>query len=234
MFGVVGAIKFLISYFRSEEIILLRVRQYGGRVWLRPRSSDIRVAYEIFNTEELAFEWPLDRPPERIIDAGANVGYTSLALKKRWPDAKIVALEPDPENFAIALLNCKGIPAIELRQQGVWVEPMRLTVKMESQAHGAWALSFEPADMDNPQAVDAVSIDQLMKSLDWDSCDLVKMDIEGAEVPILKGDLAWLRPVRALLVEPHGEEAHSLIFSTANKLKMKIRQEGEKYLIYHP
>jgi FkbM family methyltransferase len=45
--------------------------------------------------------WPLAQEPKTIIDGGANVGYASLAFKRRWPEAYVLAIEPDSANLAL-------------------------------------------------------------------------------------------------------------------------------------
>src|SRR4029450_3904582 len=90
-------------------------------VCIRPRSTHIRVFNQIFGLRELSFAWPITRPPPKTaIDAGANVGYATLAMKRNWPECRIVALEPDEGNFLILQENCRHFADVVLLRKGLW------------------------------------------------------------------------------------------------------------------
>jgi predicted O-methyltransferase YrrM len=62
-------------------------RQLEERIWTR--YSDIVKA----------------RQTAVVVDAGANIGLASLWFANQYPKAKIVCIEPDPENFRILKEN---------------------------------------------------------------------------------------------------------------------------------
>jgi hypothetical protein len=92
---------FVLAYSFNRSPIRIRSRAFPTPIWLRPRSTDIRVTYELFTKRELEMRWPLAQQPKTIIDGGANVGYASLAFKRRWPEAYVLAIEPDSANLAL-------------------------------------------------------------------------------------------------------------------------------------
>ena len=47
-----------------------------------------------------------------MLDAGANCGIASRIAARLWPNATIVSLEPDPDNFAILSKNFEGVPGL--------------------------------------------------------------------------------------------------------------------------
>ncbi len=53
--------------------------------------------------------------PENIIDLGANIGMSSLYLADRFPDAKIIGVEPDGENGEMLKKSS------ELSQRFIWI-----------------------------------------------------------------------------------------------------------------
>ena len=62
------------------------------------------------------FLYDLDWSPEHVLDAGANIGLASRVAAALWPAALIVALEPDPANFALLQQNTAAYPNIHLEQ----------------------------------------------------------------------------------------------------------------------
>lgn len=231
-FGPSGAIRFVAAYLQKKDLVAIKPRGFPHKVWMRPAASDIRVVYEIFVCRELEFNWPFAAAPARVIDAGANVGYATLAIKRRWPECKIIALEPDAANFEILARNCRDLTGVTLLKQGVWSENCHLRVEPESLEMGSWGLRFEPCKAEEPGAVNSIGIAELLDQYGWPSCDLLKMDVEGAEIPIFRRRENWLRRAKAVLVEPHGPEALALVQGAANG-SMRVRQEGEKYLLWH-
>jgi hypothetical protein len=67
-------------------------------IYLRTLTSDIPVYTQVFKECQYNFELPSD--PTVIIDAGANIGLASVFFATRYPEARIVSLEADSENFA--------------------------------------------------------------------------------------------------------------------------------------
>ena len=53
---------------------------------------------EIFRREQYRFE--TDAPAPFIVDCGANIGMATLYFKSLYPDATVLAFEPDPAAFA--------------------------------------------------------------------------------------------------------------------------------------
>jgi hypothetical protein len=72
-------------------------------VHLRVRTSDVSLYKDILLTGEYGVQLP--RPPRTIVDAGANVGLATVYYANKYPLAKIVAVEPEPTNYAALLKN---------------------------------------------------------------------------------------------------------------------------------
>lgn len=222
---------FLFSYLTGRSLIKIKVRQLPTPLFMRPRSSDIRVAYEIFATDELRFHWPFRRSPMTIIDGGANVGYVTLALNQRWPNASILAIEPDFLNFSILQKNTDSLPTVSSLQKGIWGQTCNLTVRPETTS-SAWGLQFTPITVPKPGSIPAITIPELIESLPNNHCDLLKLDIEGAELNVFsQTDLSWMERVSVLLIETHGIAARDLLLSVSSLLKLNVTTSGEKLIL---
>jgi hypothetical protein len=132
---------FVLAYSFNRSPIRIRSRAFPTPIWLRPRSTDIRVTYELFTKRELEMRWPLAQQPKTIIDGGANVGYASLAFKRRWPEAYVLAIEPDSANLALLQKNYADLKGFDSLQCGILGSACSLQVRSE-QAGSAWGLSI--------------------------------------------------------------------------------------------
>ena len=102
---------------RKGEDISLRLPGVEAPFTIRRRTSDTWVVEQIFACQQYAGILPF--APKTIIDAGANIGAASCWLSREFPEANIVALEPDPENYELLVRNTRTNPRITTRQVGL-------------------------------------------------------------------------------------------------------------------
>ncbi|MEP7062492.1 MAG: FkbM family methyltransferase [Betaproteobacteria bacterium] len=168
-------------------------------ITLRSNGSDLACFEQIFVHEELAFDMPAK--PDLIIDAGANIGLATITLANRFPDATIVALEVDAENFRMLKLNTRGYSRVIALNKALWRDEGY--VKIENPAAAAWSFRVVSAAATDPDAIPAVNIESILRLIDRESVALLKMDIEGAEFEMFASAESWLGSVRMLAVEIH-------------------------------
>ena len=235
-FSVPQALWLTFVWIAGNKPVRVFPKTFPEGVWIRPRTTDLRVLYEIFTTRELEMEWPLEVPPSSVIDGGANVGYATLAMTRCWPEAKIVAVEPDPENAAMLVRNVGRLQGVEVIEKGIWGFPCSLMVEEASRSDGAWGLRFTPSSEGEQEAgVRAVDLPYLLSRLPEGQCDLLKLDVEGAETNIFADpDAGWIDQVSVILVEIHGREAGEVVRRFANKNGFSERQVGEKLMLWRP
>src|SRR5262252_8147645 len=81
----------------------LRLKNAEHPVLMRTHTSDRDVLRQIFIDDEYA---PIELTSLRwIVDLGANVGYSSAYFLSKYPNANVLAVEPDPSNYAICCRN---------------------------------------------------------------------------------------------------------------------------------
>jgi hypothetical protein len=81
---------------------------------VRPFAGDLFVLYEVLAFKAYHISSAL-LPADNvrvIVDCGANIGITSLFLAARYPRAKILSVEPHPENFALLKTNVEAVSRI--------------------------------------------------------------------------------------------------------------------------
>jgi FkbM family methyltransferase len=232
--GPADMMSFVHAYLLNRSPIRVRTRAFPSPIWLRPRSTDIRVAYELFTKRELEMPWPLRHPPKTIIDGGANVGYASLALKQRWPDAYVLAVEPDSANLVMLRKNCADMKDFDSLQCGIWGSTCSLGLRNGSEL-SAWGLQFGPLPPGASDGIAGQTVSTLVNLLPGRYCDLLKLDIEGAEIDVFQREnLGWIDQVGVILVEPHGDLAHNLIAEVAEAGRFRITPVGEKLMLWRP
>lgn len=158
------------------------------------------------------------RPGDLVIDLGANVGiYTE---KFAATGADVIAFEPDPHAFSLlqkrvgALGNVRLIPAAA----GGVADRLKLFRRADFQASPdarttSSSLFSEKHKMDKDQfvEVDVIDFPKFLADLGRD-VTLLKMDIEGAEVPLMEALLASPQAARIglIFIESHERVVRSL------------------------
>lgn len=208
------------------------VRLHGNfPVWLRTLTSDYAAYRQIFREREYANVENLE-DVEFVLDCGANVGLASIYFLRRFPRARVLAVEPDPENFAMCRRNLApyGERAMVL-QAGVWSHSTRLAV-LQSRFGAAekWGVQVRPFRSDDPAeaAVDAYDIPALMEYAGVRKVDLLKLDIERSELEVFSSSQdQWLPAVRHLVIELHGEDCERAFFPALEPYDYRLSHRGD-------
>lgn len=168
--------------------------------WLRPGTSDTAVFEAVFLGRQ--YDFPLEHVPRVIVDGGANIGFASLVFAHRFPDAKILAVEPVLGNFELLKRNTAAYPTIEPIHAAIWSSEGRLSVT--DPGLGAWGFQVQENAANEAESCAAVSIRNLLDRSGYDEIDLLKLDIEGAEEEVFsRGYEDWINRVKVLVIETH-------------------------------
>lgn len=165
---------------------------------------DILVAREIFLDRD--YRVPADLEPRTIVDLGANTGISVQFLRALYPSAEIVAAEPDPANFERLAANTSGDESTRLVQAAVGLESGQTTFYPEKEG---WTSSLEPRPDSRGIHVDLVTVSDLLAHVGAREVDLLKVDIEGAEWPLLERG-ALQRASGCLIGELHFDAGREL------------------------
>jgi FkbM family methyltransferase len=150
---------------------------------------------------------------EFVVDAGANMGDTAAWMLTRYPRARVVAVEPDPENFDLLSRNCvpygeRSIPV----QAAVWPRPARLSLRSDRAKDAIQVLDAGDGDCLG------VTIPELMEKYDFPRLDIFKCDIEGAELELFSFDAdPWLSRTGFLVIEVHGPECLTAVLNATSR-----------------
>lgn len=169
-------------------------------IFIRPNTTDFEVMHEVLIKE--AYSLDLKFQPKFIVDAGANVGFSSVYFQHRYPGAKIFSVEPEGANFDLLKKNTNYSNDITQIKAGLWNKEIYLNVKNTGQ--GEWAFTVEESLDKNDNSIKAITISNILRDFKFDRIDILKMDIEGAEKEVFsKGYENWLGKVKVLIIETH-------------------------------
>ncbi|WP_315852995.1 FkbM family methyltransferase [Candidatus Laterigemmans baculatus] len=146
-----------------------------------------------------SYEFRCDRQDPRIIDCGANLGVTVHFWKCLFPQARVTAFEPDPAICRMLRENCSGLNSVEVIEAAVWNEDGQLLFKSQGGVGGHLRGLTESTTQGGELGVRAVRLRDLL----GEPVDLLKIDIEGAEIDVLHDCAERLVNVDRLFVEYH-------------------------------
>lgn len=217
-YGFLNGLK-LFFQIRNDETNSIKLPKIKYPFKLRKGSTDVSVFYQVFLFDE--YKMKHIRKPQLIIDCGANVGLYAIKMKNEFPDAKIICIEPDAENFQQAKENLSNYKDVFLEQCGIWSKDTQLKV-YDKYNVGKWGLVVEEAE--DGGNVQALSIDTILKKYNIDTVDILKIDIETSEKNLFSQNYEkWLPKVKTIVIELHDwiEEGCSDSFYTAIKKTFK-------------
>jgi FkbM family methyltransferase len=193
--GIVNAMKICVMSKFAGRVLKIKIRQLDRTVCIRGKTSD-RLAIG-----NLALGYPHVRIADikTIIDAGANIGDSSLALAAMYPEARVLSLEPNEQTFEILTRNIQSHPRISAAKLALWSHCT--TVKIKNPASSALDSSVSEEKDGRVQAYEIPALLNLQK---WAAVDLLKLDIEGAEREVFRAkDLNWVHTLKVMIVETH-------------------------------
>jgi FkbM family methyltransferase len=166
------------------------------------------------------YEFNSSNPTPTIIDAGANVGLATIYFKQRFPNAKIIAFEPDQKVFNVLSENIEAFnfQDVYLINKALWNKEGTFNFVSEG------ADSGRIADLEGAQPITVTSLRQYLK----EPIDLLKLDIEGAEYEVLQDCEDLLKNVQRIFVEYHSFQSSE---QRLPELTMILKNAGFRLLI---
>jgi len=226
-YGMLNSLRLLYFLRRDGEF---SIRINGKRFFLRGRSVDFSVLNSIIGKGE--YDIDPGFVPEIIVDAGANTGASTLYFRMRFPEARIIAVEPEISNFRLLCRNMEAYPGVKCINAAIWFRDGWLSLRNPSADHYAYQFD-EIAGSDTN--VRSIALSTLMADAGAETIDILKMDIEGAEYQILShGNYEWLRRVRMLIIELHeyiSPGVGDLFMKAAESVPNRLFVKGENTVL---
>lgn len=173
-----------------------------------------------------------------IVDAGANIGASSIYFNTFFPDAKIIAIEPEQDNCAIFNENCSNISAIELIEGAVSDENGHM--KLVDPGLSDWSFRCEPVVAPVENCIRSYSMSDIIDSnlKRGFSPFIVKIDIEGGEERLFSSNTSWVKKIPLLIIEIHdwmlpGKSNSRNLFKVLSGLNFDIVIKGENLFCFN-
>lgn len=191
----------------SPKVVGVSVPGIKHPIYLRLKTSDIEVYGKVFADQEYRFETA--RRPKVIIDAGANIGLATVFFANAFPEATIIAIEPEETNFTLLKKNVAAYRRIIPVQAALWYDNalINLVDTGASGEWGKWGFQTEGAEKKSRNKVchqiQGMTLDKIMRDQGIDFVDVLKIDIEGAEKEVFADASHWIDKVGAIIIELH-------------------------------
>lgn len=214
------------------KVEIHQVKYKGYDLYYRTNTTDIILIICILvkNAQYRHDEMIIDT--ESVLDLGANIGLFAikyLANNKVKQPARLIAVEPEKENFKLLNMNLGQFPNVITLNAGIWWRD----TKLEIIDHGKGAFAFQVKESESG-TVTALSIDTICNEYDVKSA-LIKMDIEGSEMVVFEHikESEWINKVRMLIIETHDPIVPGvgrLVRETMGKKGFSVHKSFEDYI----
>jgi FkbM family methyltransferase len=176
-----------------------------------------------------------------ILDCGANIGISILNYKRQFPNARIIAFEPDPEVCKVLRENLElnSVQDVEVVEAAVWTEESTLEFYQHYTTDGSRLVldeDYVPKVSEDKLFVKTVRLVDYLREL---TVDFIKMDIEGAESAVIADSVPYLKKVPQMVIEYHhmmsSAEAFSSILKhlTVAEFDITVNQYGQRIDLLH-
>lgn len=208
----------MLASFRSWGTLfqLFLVKPTGGLYWLRFWHKPLKIAVRGKMDAWSVKECFLDRFYTRygceieedwtVVDIGAAIGEFTVLAAQTAKSGRVFAFEPNPESLDILKENIKAnnINNVALFNLGVWDKPGQLELDLSGN-EPLRAQSIEvAASMNTVNRIQVISLEQLTLEYVSAPIDLLKLDCEGAEYPILlPAGQETMQKIKRIVMEYH-------------------------------
>jgi FkbM family methyltransferase len=203
--------------------VQIRTRRLLHPVTLRTgNSSDLDVFRAVVLGDEYEFLKRL-RGVRQVIDLGANIGLSSAVILSHFRESTVLAVEPEPGNCAQLRKNLSYYSDRAVVLEGaVWPSCGEVSLNYRAGDGREWATAVTDG-----AGVRAYSMQELLSHFGEKPIDLLKIDIEGSELPLFCADTSWVSRIRNLCIELHSRECAAAFRRGMQGYKWKESRSGE-------
>lgn len=182
---------------------------FGTRVYFPKGSLSFTAACAqgMFEYDNLRILWALVRPDSTYFDIGANIGLMAVPVLQHQPKCRVISFEPSPNVLPYLQRTVKESAYRErwtLVPKAVSAQSGKVTFTLSDQTNSLFdgiRPTHRVASVKQVE-VDMTTVDESWRALGSPPVSMIKCDVEGAELDVLKGAVECLRSERpAVLLE---------------------------------
>jgi FkbM family methyltransferase len=236
--------------FRDTPLIKISVPKYGYRV-LCPININKDDFINMTIREEEIIQHFQPHKGDIVVDVGAHVGrYTLIASKRVGLNGRVIAIEANPDNFQMLNRNVKlnQLTNVTSLNCAIYSQETKIKLYLAGEGMGQTIYNTIMTERANEGKekfleISANTLDHLLKLQEISEVNWIKIDVEGAELEVLRGATAIISHSKdiTLLIEVHNLSGSNTtlyepITRFLNKHNFKLDFEktydgGEKHLI---
>lgn len=162
--------------------------------------EDYKIPSSYHNTELQRF---YDSKVERgavplIIDCGANIGASAVYFSEKYPEAKIIAIELDKENYNCLVENTSGNSSISPLHAAITNQGGMFQVENPEAGHNGYSSKRDECGDIQGKTVNQILLDNI------DTVPfIIKIDIEGGEAALFTDNTDWCHKFQVIVIELH-------------------------------
>jgi FkbM family methyltransferase len=247
----------LSAYFRPRfnREGLIEIQPFGPQhpIYLRHDSSDLSVFQQVFidgdyglrsfpqwnSVLKRAEEIAADGKRPVILDGGANIGLAAIHFAREFPNAVVVAVEPEESNFALLQRNIE--PYSNIIPVKAALLDRETKVAIANPDVESWAFRITESDDSGSKEfgnVDARTVDSICSCVSNGELLIAKIDIEGAEHSLFTSGTDWVSRTGVMIVELHDwmlpwEGSSSTFLGTLADGHFDIVNQGENTVAFN-
>jgi FkbM family methyltransferase len=225
------------QFAKGANIFSLDLGKY--KIWVRKCSapSSVDIYTEIFKERGHSVLQQFSGKKDKvIIDVGANEGFYTLKMKQNNPEAKIISVEANPLNFEILRKNVKSnkLNKVILVKKALTSKVGKFSFEIVPEVGCISALDIGLQERPwlkkekiKKVVVDGITLKKLCDVHKIEDIDILKLDVEGAEMDILSSSRIILPRIKKIVVEYHTPKLKQDVkkFLGANQFRL-IAEEG--------
>ena len=189
----------------------------GGAMYLNLAESRMMAmrAIGMHEPEKHALIKRLLKPGMTFLDVGANKGdFSVLAASIVGDEGRVIAIEPEPHNWEDLARNIalNGFTNVSTHQLALGDFDGRSTLYLGQKSGWHTLKSGQRQQPVGEVEIEVATMDAMIRSLGVEAPDLVKIDVEGSEVEVIKGAEATIAraPEIVLLIDLHPQMGANL------------------------